>query len=200
VMLPPTAQLEVCPPGQDVLTQIALRAEAEAEAAGWGGERDAPNHWWWLHDHGTVAGSRGNLASIAMVSGELDADMEILHPVELAEVFDRSLTRVPRTLVGFVLVSEAWMLVFEPGDDAGRERAFDVASRREVWRQPDRVEVRTVQLQMLTGQTRTVLRRRGHEPIVAADLPPSRDVTVEVPAALARLAKTLRLRKYGRRG
>lgn len=198
--LPPTADFDVCPPGEDVLARVALRAEAEADKEGWGGEREARNHWWWIHDNGNVAGAGRTLSSLALAEADLDAEVTQLHPVDLVAVLERSVTRVPRTLMGFVLVSEAWMLAYKPDDEASRRRVFSVADRREVWRQPDRVEVRTVHLQMLTGKTRAVLRMRGQKPILANDLPPNRDVVVEVPAAMARLATTLRLRKYGRRG
>jgi hypothetical protein len=200
VTLPPTAGLEVCPPGEDVLAAIALRAEAVAEEAGWGGERDAPNQWWWLHDNGHLAGASPSLSSIAMVKSKLGPDLELLHPVELVNVFEEHLHEVAQTLMGFVLVAEAWMLSYQPDDRAGRERVFDVANRREVWRQPDRMEIRAVRLQMLTGQDRCVLRIRGQDPMLVGDVPPSRDVMIEVPAALARLATVLRRRKYGRRG
>lgn len=199
--LPPTADLEVCPPGEDVLAAITFRAEAEAEEAGWGGERDAPNHWWWLHDNGRVAGGSPSLSSIAMVKSKLGPDLELLHPVELVNVFEHHLHEVGRTLMGFVLVAEAWMLSYQPDDRAGRERVFDVATRREVWRQPDRVEIRTARLQMLAaGEARCVLRIRGQDPMLVDAMAQSRDVIIEVPAAMDRLATALRRRKYSRRG
>jgi len=141
-----------------------------------------------------------NVVGEAFTVYKLGPDLELLHPVELVNVFEEHLHEVAQTLMGFVLVAEAWMLSYQPDDRAGRERVFDVANRREVWRQPDRMEIRAVRLQMLTGQDRCVLRIRGQDPMLVGDVPPSRDVMIEVPAALARLATVLRRRKYGRRG
>jgi hypothetical protein len=197
VTLPPTVEFAVCPPGQDVLAQIAFRAEAEADRIGWGGEREAPLYWFWLHDNGRLS---ADLASIAMSEGDLGPELQLLYPVQLIQTFEHHLRRVQRTLMGFVLVSEGWMATYSEDNKAEMDSVWAAANRREIWRRPDRMEIRTARLQMLSGQTRSVLRVRGQEPKLMADLPPSRDVTIEIPAAMARLATTLRLRKYGRRG
>lgn len=186
-----SAELQICPSGSDPLAMMAFRAEAECERLGWGGEREAPLRWFWLHDQGPLL---DQMRSVAMGPADMSEALQSLHPLELLQTVEEHMTDVDRDLVGFVLVAEAWTVTYAGGDRAGRERAMAAAERREIWRQPDRKENRIAELQMLTGQRRTVLRVRGEEPVLVGS--PAGDV----PAALRKLAVTLRRRKYGRRG
>lgn len=192
--LPPTAELVVCPPGEDPLGLALLKAEADADAAGWGSEREAVLWWWWLHDNGRLP---NGTATIAMRLADVPADTAVVHPLPLIEWMLTHLPPVNRTLIGFALVQEAWILQ-HGGDPASEARALAVAARREVWKQPDRIEARMASLQMLTGATRNVIRIRGEAPVMVG--PTRAGDPGEVPAAMARLAVALRLRKYGRRG
>lgn len=190
-----TAELQMVPPGDDPLEAVAMRAEAECDRLGWGSEREAELAWFWLYDNGSLPGGQ---ASLAMGRAEMSDDLAGQHPVHLIEGFGKHMTRVDRQLIGFVLVHEAWMVLWEGDDVATRDRAMAAAGRREIWRQPDRQEVRIAELQMLTGQHRTVMRIRGGDPMLFGPLPVGDSGAV--PAAMRHLATTLRRRKYGRRG
>lgn len=193
-----TAEMAICPTGADPLTMMVLRAEAECDRLGWGGEREAPLRWFWLHDQGPLAGS--NLTGVAMGLADMGETLDQLHPLQLVQALEAHMTTVDRDLIGFILVSEGWMVTWAPEDQATRARAIAAAGRREIWRQPDRVETRLAHLQMLTGQHRHVLRVRGQDcdPQSVGPLPGGE--AGELPPAMYRLATTLRRRKYGRRG
>jgi hypothetical protein len=189
-------ELNIVPPGTDPLSAIALRAEAETDALGWGGERDAALQWFWLYDQGQLSGG-GNLRGIGMGLAEVGMDLDGKHPVVLLDYLARHV-KPSRDLIGFVLVQECWIATWAGGDEENKARILAAAERREIWRQPDRLEARVAQVQMLTGQTRAVLRIRGQEPQLVGQLPG--DVDSLVANGMRQLADTLRLRKYGRRG
>lgn len=195
-LLGSTAEFNIIPDGADLLDTLVLRAEAEAQARGWGTERDADLRWFWLYDNGPLP---NGMASMAMGLAQSSPALEGLHPVQLIDLLEQYTTRVDKALVGFVVVVEAWMLVYADGDEPNRARVWAAADRREVWRQPDRREVRTAWLQMLNGQTRSVIRVRGQDPQLL-DWPLMPKDAEDVAGAMRRLAVTLRRRKYGRRG
>lgn len=192
-----TAEFAVVPAGDDLLTTMVLRAEAECDRLGWGSEEAAPLRWFWLHDNGALP---NGMASIAMGVADMSEPLESLHPVALIEALEQHMVDVDRSLVGFILVNEGWMVRWRSDDPATRNRVLAAADRRELWRQPDREETRVATLQMLTGQTRSVMRIRGEETTPMPYVPLPVGDAAAVPAALYRLAVTLRRRKYGRRG
>lgn len=191
-----SAELNIVPQGTDPLDAITLRAEAEADALGWGSEREAELRWFWLYDHGEIPGG-GNLRGVGMALAEVGMDWDGKHPVTLLNYLAQHV-KPRRDLIGFVLVHECWIACWDGGDDETKARILAAAERREVWRQPDRQEARVAQLQMLTGRTRCVLRIRGQEPQLVGLAPGDADSMVAT--AMRGLADTLRLRKYGRRG
>lgn len=171
-----------------------MRVETEVDALGWGGEREAPIRWWWLGDAGEWPGSKRGMA---LAPAPLSDVLASMHPAQLAAAFEEHMTKVDKDLVGFVMAHEGWALIHSEDDHETEARAFAAAKRREIWKQPDREEVRTVFLQMLTGQSRSVIRVRGEQPCLVG-VP--QYGAGEIPTALRRLAVTLRRRKYGRRG
>lgn len=190
-----SAEFEVCPTGADPLAMMVLRAEAECEKRGWGGEREAPLRWFWLYDNGVLP---GGMSSIAMGLADLKEPLEMLSPVSLVEALERYMFRVDRSLIGFILVNEGWMVRWHGNDAETRARVMAAAERRQLWQQPDREEIRVAELQLLTGDSCTATRVRGEEPSLWGPMPVG-DAGA-VPVAMRRLAATLRRRKYNRRG
>jgi len=158
-------EVVVVPDSEDGFDAIGLRVEADVDAGGWHSNDDSPTHLFWLYERHTQLGP-----AIAISQPDVDRRLMAIHPVPLLDGLARLMTVVDPTLVGLVVVVEAWMVIIDPADRAGSAAMLAAAEERQLRNHAHRVECRQAHLRMLYGVERLITRVRGAEPTVRTTL------------------------------